>query len=50
MALLQQQPPKGQWFFIDFEDEDGTVYEVEVEVVGPDGLPKCAPIIGCVIL
>lgn len=35
MALLQQQP-KGEWFFIDFE-EDGAVYEVEVEVVGADG-------------
>lgn len=32
MALLQTQP-KGEWFFIDFE-EDGAVYEVEVEVVG----------------
>lgn len=36
MALLQQQP-KGEWFFIDF-DEDGTIYELEVEVVGADGL------------
>lgn len=30
MALLQH--PKEKWFYIDFED-DGNIYEVEIEVV-----------------
>lgn len=36
MALLQlqqQQQEQKKWFFIDFED-DGAIYEVEVEMVG----------------
>lgn len=35
MALLQpqQQQPQKNWFFIDFED-DGGMYEVEVDMVG----------------
>ncbi|KAM6921845.1 mitochondrial adenyl nucleotide antiporter SLC25A24 isoform 2-T2 [Xenentodon cancila] len=34
MALLQRQQPRqqGNWFFLDFED-DGGIYEVEVDVV-----------------
>ena len=40
MALLQpqqqqqQQLQQANWFFIDFE-EDGGIYEVEVDMVGP---------------
>lgn len=36
MALLQpqqQQQQQRNWFFIDFED-DGGIYEVEVDMVG----------------
>lgn len=36
MALLQpqqQQQHQRNWFFIDFED-DGAIYEVEVDMVG----------------
>ncbi len=36
MALLQpqqQQQQQKNWFFIDFE-EDGAIYEVEVDMVG----------------
>lgn len=36
MALLQpqqQQQQQRKWFFIDFED-DGGIYEVEVDMVG----------------
>lgn len=36
MALLQpqqQQQKQGKWIFIDFED-DGGIYEVEVDMVG----------------
>lgn len=35
MALLQPQQHQTQrnWFFIDFED-DGVIYEVEVDMVG----------------
>lgn len=33
MALLQPQEQQRNWFFLDFDD-DGVIYEVEVDMVG----------------
>ena len=33
VALLQPQQHQGNWFFVEFED-DGGIYEVEVDMVG----------------